>query len=407
MRTRSLSRTLVVAATAALAFIPARAGLCGPQYGPGVTDKEIKIGQTMPYSGPLSAQGVMTGKAMQAYFDKVNDEGGVNGRKIKLLSLDDGYTPPKTLEQTRKLVEQEEVLLIFGTLGTPTNLAIRKYLNAKSVPQLFITTGVTKFGDQKNYPWTMGWLPNFALEASAYAAYLLKNRPDARVGILYQNDDYGKDLVAGLKQALGDRAQRMIVAEASYEVADPTVDQQIIALHAAGADTFMNFSTPKAAAQAIRKAYDIGWRPLHFLSTPATSIDVTLKPAGLEKSIGLMSATFAKDPGDPQWVDDPGTKAYLAFMKKYFPEAEPGERNTIIGYNEAMTLVAVLKQCGNELTRENVMRQATAIKDLELPMLLPGIKVNTSPTDYFPVNVLQLIRFDGARWVRFGEVFGR
>jgi branched-chain amino acid transport system substrate-binding protein len=396
-----------VAAAASLALATGGAGLCGQQYGPGVTDQEIRIGQTMPYSGPLSAQGVMTGKAMQAYFEKVNDEGGVNGRKIKLISLDDGYTPPKTVEQTRKLVEQEEVLLIFGTLGTPTNLAIRKYLNGKSVPQLFITTGVTKFGDQKGFPWTMGWMPNFSTEASAYAAHILKNRPDARIGILYQNDDYGRDLLTGLKQALGEKAQRLVVAEASYEVADPTVDQQVIALHGANADTFMNFSTPKAAAQAIRKVHDLGWRPAHFLSTPATSIDVTLKPAGLEKSIGLVSATYTKDPGDPQWASDPGVKAYLSFMKKYFPEAEPGERNTILGYSEAMTLVAVLKQCGNELTRENVMRQATAIKDLELPMLLPGIKVNTGPSDYYPVKQLQLIRFDGQRWVRFGEVVGR
>jgi ABC-type branched-subunit amino acid transport system substrate-binding protein len=398
---------VVAAATGTLALLGAGGGWCGPKYGPGVTDNEILIGQTMPYSGPLSAQGVMTGKAMQAYFDKVNDDGGINGRKIRLLSLDDGYAPPKTVEQTRKLVEQDEVLLIFGTLGTPTNLAIRKYLNARKVPQLFITTGVTKFGDQQGFPWTMGWLPNFSIEAAGYAAYLLKHRPSARIGVLYQNDDYGRDLLAGLKQALGDKAQRLIVAEASYEVADPTVDQQIIALQGAGADTLMNFSTPKAAAQAIRKAYDIGWRPLHFLSTPATSIDVTLKPAGLEKSIGLLSATYYKDPGDPQWTDDPGVRAYLAFMKKYYPEAEPGERNTIIGYLEAMTLVAVLKQCGNELTRENVMRQAANIKHLELPLLLPGTMLNTTATDYYPIEQLQLIRFDGMRWVRFGEVFGR
>ena len=407
MGTRSLRRILAAGACASLVLMTGVAALGAPQYGPGVTDTEIRLGQTMPYSGPLSAQGVMTGKTMQAYFDKINEEGGINGRKIKLISLDDGYSPPKTVEQTRKLIEQEEVLLIFGTLGTPTNLATRKYLNSKSVPQLFITTGVTKFGDQKNFPWTMAWIPNFSIEAAAYGAHILKARPNARIGILYQNDDYRKDLVAGLKKTLGDKAQQLIVAEASYEVTDPTVDQQIITLQGANADTFMNFSTPKAAAQAIRKAHDIGWRPLQFLNTPANSIDVTLKPAGLEKAIGLISVTYSKDPGDPQWADDAGVRAYVAFMKKYYPEAEPGERNTIIAYNEAMTLAAVLKQCGNELTRENVMRQATSLKDVELPMLLPGIKVNTSQTDYYPIEQLQLIRFDGTRWVRFGEVLSR
>jgi branched-chain amino acid transport system substrate-binding protein len=402
MTIRTLIATLAVASLALIT-----GGVNAAQYGPGVTDKEIKIGQTMPYSGPISAQGVMTGKTMQLYFDKVNDEGGINGRKVKLISLDDGYSPPKTVEQTRKLVEQDEVLLIFGTLGTPTNLATRKYLNLKGVPQLFITTGVTKFGEPKAFPWTMAWIPNFSIEAGAYAAHVLKAKPNAKIGILYQNDDYGKDLVAGLKKGLGDKAQQLIVAEASYEVTDPTVDQQIIALQGANADTLMLFSTSKAAAQAIRKVYDIGWKPLTFINTPANSIDVTLKPAGLEKSIGLVSVTYGKDPGDPQWADDAGVRSYLAFMKKYYPEAEPGERNTLIAYNEAMTLAAVLKQCGNDLTRENVMRQAANLKDLELPMLLPGIKVNTSPTDYYPVEQVQLIRFDGTRWVRFGEMFGR
>jgi branched-chain amino acid transport system substrate-binding protein len=407
MTTRSPGKSLVAATAACLALLGGGSGVCGPQAGPGVTDTEIRIGQTMPYSGPLSAQGMMTGKTMQGYFDQLNQEGGINGRRIKLISLDDGYSPPKTVEQTRKLIELEEVLLVFGTLGTPTNLSTRKYLNARKVPQLFVTTGVTKFGDQKNFPWTMGWMPNFSIEASAYAAHILKVRPNAKIGILYQNDDYGKDLVAGLRQALGDRAQRLIVAEESYEVTDPTVDQQIIAIHSAGADTLMNFSTPKAAAQAIRKAYDIGWRPLHFLNTPANSIDVTLKPAGLQKAVGLLSVTYSKDPADPQWGNDPGVRAYLAFMRKYYPEAEPGERNTIIAYNEAMTLAAVLKQCGNDLTRENVMRQAANLKGLALPMLLPGITVNTSQTDYYPVEQLQLIRFDGVRWVPFGEVISR
>jgi len=400
----TIKKLISILAVASLALVSA---VNAAQYGPGVTDTEIKIGQTMPYSGPISAQGVMTGKTMQVYFDKVNDDGGINGRKIKLISLDDGYSPPKTVEQTRKLVEQDDVLLIFGTLGTPTNLATRKYLNLKNVPQLFITTGVTKFGEPKAFPWTMAWIPNFSIEAGAYAAHILKVKPNAKIGILYQNDDYGKDLVAGLKRGLGDKAQQLIVAEASYEVTDPTVDQQIIALQGANADTLMIFSTSKAAAQAIRKVYDIGWKPLTFINTPANSIDVTLKPAGLDKSIGLISVTYGKDPGDPQWADDAGVRSYLAFMKKYYPDAEPGERNTLIAYNEAMTLAAVLKQCGNDLTRENVMRQAANLKDLELPMLLPGIKINTSPTDYYPVEQVQLIRFDGTRWVRFGEMFGR
>ena len=402
MKIRTLIGILAGGITASLALVTGGAGAA--QYGPGVTDTEIKIGQTMPYSGPISAQGVMTGKTMQAYFDKVNDEGGINGRKIKLVSLDDGYSPPKTVEQTRKLVEQDDVLLIFGTLGTPTNLATRKYLNLKSVPQLFITTGVTKFGEPKTFPWTMAWMPNFSIEAGAYAAHVLKAKPNAKIGILYQNDDYGKDLVAGLKKGLGDKAQQLIVAEASYEVTDPTVDQQIIALQGANADTLMIFSTSKAAAQAIRKVHDIGWKPLTFINTPANSIDVTLKPAGLEKSVGLISVTYGKDPGDPQWADDAGVRSYLAFMKKYYPDAEPGERNTLIGYNEAMTLAAVLKQCGNDLTRENVMRQATNLKDVELPMLLPGIKINTSPTDYYAVQQSQMMRFDGKRWVRFGDL---
>ena len=400
----TIKKLISILAVASLALVSA---VNAAQYGPGVTDTEIKIGQTMPYSGPISAQGVMTGKTMQVYFDKVNDDGGINGRKIKLISLDDGYSPPKTVEQTRKLVEQDDVLLIFGTLGTPTNLATRKYLNLKNVPQLFITTGVTKFGEPKAFPWTMAWIPNFSIEAGAYAAHILKVKPNAKIGILYQNDDYGKDLVAGLKRGLGDKAQQLIVAEASYEVTDPTVDQQIIALQGANADTLMIFSTSKAAAQAIRKVYDIGWKPLTFINTPANSIDVTLKPAGLDKSIGLISVTYGKDPGDPQWADDAGVRSYLAFMKKYYPDAEPGERNTLIAYNEAMTLAAVLKQCGNDLTRENVMRQAANLKDLELPMLLPGIKINTSPTDYYPVEQVQLTRFDGTRWVRFGEMFGR
>ena len=390
-----------VAVIGALAWLGMGASLAEKHYGPGVTDTEIKIGQTMPYSGPLSMNSP-TGKTMAAYFAKINDEGGVNGRKITLISLDDGYSPPKTVERTRALVEQEEVLMIFGSLGTPTNLAIQKYLNSKGVPQLFITTGVTKFGDPKNYPWTMGFMANFATEAAAYATYVLRNHPNGKIGILYQDDDYGKDLVRGLRNALGDSAAKMIVAEVTYQVTDPTVDQQIITLNSSGADIFMNFSSPKAGAQALRKVYDMGWRPLHFLARPATSRSSTLKPVGLDKVVGVVSATYSKDPGDPQWVNDPGVQAYLAFMKKYYPEADPSDFNNLVGYDEAMALVQVIKQCGDDLTRENVMRQATNLKGVQLPMLLPGITVNTGPNDYFPIKQLQLQRFDGTRWVRMG-----
>ena len=389
----------------ALIFSGSTAALAEKKYGPGVTDTEIKIGQTMPYSGPVSLNS-STGKTMAAYFAKINDEGGVNGRKIRLSSLDDGYSPPKTMEQTRRLVEQEEVLLIFGSLGTPTNLSTHKYLNAKGVPQLFITTGVTKFGDPKNFPWTMGFMANFATESAAYASYILRHHPNGKIAILYQNDDYGKDLLNGIKSGLGEHAAKMIVAEASYEVTDPTVDQQIITLSSSGADIFMDFSTPKAGAQALRKVHDIGWHPLHFLARPATSVSGVLKPVGLDKAVGVISATYDKDPGDPQWANDAGVRAYLAFMKKYYPEADPGDFNNIVGYDEAMALVQVLKQCGDDLSRENVMRQAADLKAVSLPMLLPGITVNTSPSDYFPIKQLQLQRFDGTRWVRLGEATG-
>ncbi len=400
MTASTLCKSLILAGV--LAWLGTDVSFAEKRYGPGVSDTEIKIGQTMPYSGPVSLNSP-TGKTMAAYFAKINDEGGVNGRKITLISLDDGYSPPRTVERTRMLVEDEGVLIIFGSLGTPTNLAIQKYLNAKKVPQLFITTGVTKFGDPKNYPWTMGFMANFETEAAAYANYVLRHRRDAKIAVLYQNDDYGKDLLKGLKAALGDKATKLIVAESTYEVSDPTVDQQIITLKSSGADVLMNFSTPKAGAQAIRKVYDIGWHPLHFLATPANSMSGTLKPVGFDKAVGLVSATSTKDPIDPQWSNDPGVQGYLAFMKKYYPDADPADPNAVHGYDEAMALVQVLKQCGDDLTRENVMRQATDLKALHLPMLLPGITVNTSPTNYFPINQVQLERFDGARWARITE----
>ena len=331
MTALSMCKSLILAG--ALACLGTDVSFAEKRYGPGVTDTEIKIGQTMPYSGPVSLNSP-TGKTMVAYFAKINDEGGVNGRKITLISLDDGYSPPRTMEQTRRLVEDDGVLIIFGSLGTPTNLAIQKYLNAKKVPQLFITTGVTKFGDPKNYPWTMGFMANFATEATAYATYVLRNRPDAKIAVLYQNDDYGKDLLKGLKAALGDKATKLIVAESTYEVTDPTVDQQIITLKSSGADVFMNFSTPKAGAQAIRKTYGIGWHPLHFLASPANSMSGTLKPVGFDKAVGLVSATYSKDPSDPQWRDDPGVQGYLAFMMKYYAEADQRARFGVYFYSE-------------------------------------------------------------------------
>jgi len=373
------------------------------RYGPGVTDTEITIGQTMPYSGPASSYGTV-GKAETAYFAKVNAEGGINGRKITLLSVDDGYSPPRAVEQVRRLVEQEQVLLLFSSLGTPTNAAVQKYLNAKKVPQLFCATGGSEFGDPQHFPWTMGWRPNYRSEARVYAKYILKARPNARIGVLYQNDDLGKDYVRGLHEGLGDKGPSMIVSEVSYEVTDPTVDSQIVTLQASGADTFLNFSTPKAAAQAIRKVYDLGWRPLHLVTNVGSSVATVLKTAGLEKSVGLLTAAFLKDPTDKQWQDDPGYRDWLAWMKKYYPEGDVTDFYNVYGYGLAQTLVHVLKQSGDDLTRENVMRQAGSLKNLALPMLLPGVKVNTSATDYYPIKQMWMQRFDGKQWVLFGEL---
>jgi branched-chain amino acid transport system substrate-binding protein len=357
----------------------------------------------MPYSGPASAYGVI-GKAESALLAKVNEEGGVNGRKIKLVSLDDGYSPPRTVEQIRKLVEEEQVLFIYQSLGTPPNTAIQKYMNAKKVPQLFVATGATKWGDPQHFPWTIGWQPNYQTESRAYAAYLLKQHPNAKIGILFQNDDYGKDYVKGFKDGLGDKAASMIVTEVSYEVTDPTVDSQIVTLQSSGADTFFNVTTPKFAAQAIRKAYDTGWKPLHILNQVSASIASVLQPAGLDKSTGLISAVYLKDPSDPEWKNDRATQAFFAWAKKHLPDADPTDPFVAYGYASAHTLVQTLKQCGDELTRENVMRQAASLKDLEVPMLLPGIKINTSPDDFYPIEQLQLQRFDGKKWVRFGEL---
>ncbi len=371
---------------------------------PGVTATEIKIGNIMPYSGPASAYGTI-GKAEAAYFKKVNDEGGINGRKINFVSLDDGYSPPKAVEQARRLVEQEQVLFIMGPLGTPSNSAIHKYMNQKKVPQLFVATGATKWGDPQHFPWTMGWQPTYQAEGHIYAQYILKNIPDAKIGILYQNDDYGKDYVKGLKDGLGDAAKKLVVMEQSYETSDPTVDSQVANLKNSGANVFFNVTTPKFAAQAIKKAADIGWKPVHLLNNVSSSINAVLKPAGLDAAKGLITVAYLKDYDDPEWKNDPGMKEWAAWMQKSYPEGNLHDGFNIYGYSVAQTMVQVLKQCGNDLTRANVMKQAASIKDLSLPLLLPGIHVNTSPTDYYPIQQDQLAKFDGERWVRFGQIY--
>jgi len=381
-----------------------RPTLAQKQYGPGVTDTEIKIGQTMPYSGPASAYGTI-GRVEAAYLNKINAEGGINGRRIKFISLDDAYSPPKTVEQTRKLVEQEDVLLIFGSLGTATNSAIHKYVNAKQVPHLLISAGAAKWADPQNYPWTMPWNVPFQIEARIYAKYLLKERPNAKIAMLYQNDDFGRDYVKGLRDGLGEKAAKMIIAEATYEATDSTVDSQIVTLRASGADTFFDVASPKSAAQAIRKVYELGWKPLYIMASTGSSIGSVLAPAGLDKSTGIISAVYFKtDPTEPEWRDDAGTQAYLEFMKKYYPDGDLRDGTNVFGYSAAQLLVHVLKHCGDNLTRENVMRQATNLKNVELPMLLPGMRVNTSPTDYRPLKQMQVVRFDGKRYVPIGEL---
>jgi ABC-type branched-subunit amino acid transport system substrate-binding protein len=367
--------------------------------------KEIKLGQTMPYSGPASAYGTI-GKVQQAYFRKINEEGGINGRKINLISLDDGYSPPKAVEQVRKLVEQDEVLALFNTLGTPSNSAIHKYVNAKKVPHLFVATGATKWNDPKNYPWTMGFNLSYQAEGEIYARYLLKNKPDAKIAILYQNDDYGRDLLKGVKDVLKGPHAKMIVAEATYEVADPTVDSQILTLKASGADTFINITTPKFAAQSVRRVYDSGWRPLHLLNNVGSSVGGVLSAAGLDKSVGVTTVQYYKDAGEPQWKDDPAMLEWRGFMAKYYREGNVGDQSNVFGYLAAQVMVQVLKQCGNDFSRENIMRQAANLKKVKFSMLLPGITISTSPTDHAPVEQAQLARFDGKQYVRFGEIIG-
>ena len=393
-----------IASAALIAFAASTSGaLAQKKYDTGATDTEIKIGNIMPYSGPASAYGVI-GKTEAAYFKKINAEGGINGRKINFISYDDAYSPPKTVEQARKLVESDEVLFIFNSLGTPPNSAIHKYMNAKKVPQLFVATGATKWNDPKGHPWTMGWQPNYQSEARIYAKYILKQMPNAKIAILYQNDDYGKDYVKGLKDGLGAKAASMIVAEESYETSQPTIDSNIVKLKSTGADVFFNVTTPKFAAQAIKKLNEIGWKPTHFLNNVSASIGSVMKPAGFANGQGIISSAYLKDTSDPQWKDDAGMKAFDAFLVKYFPEGNRIDGSVMFGYTVAQGLVHVLKNCGDNLTRANIMKQAASIKNLELGGLLPGIKVNTSATDFAPISSLQLMRFKGEKWERFGDI---
>ena len=370
---------------------------------PGVTDTEIKIGQTMPYSGPASAYGVI-GRTEAAYFKMINEQGGINGRMINLISLDDGYSPPKTVEQIRRLVEQEQVAFLFNTLGTPPNLAIRQYLNDNKVPQLFVATGAATFSDPQHFPWTIGWQPNYQTEAKIFAKHILKTKPDGKIGVLYQNDAFGKDYLIGLKDGLGADHAGMVIKEASYETSEPTVDSQVVTLQGSGADIFLIAATPKFAAQAIRKSFDIGWTAARYMTDVSQSVASVMKPAGLEKSKGVITAIYGKDPTDARWKDDPGFKEYAAFIAKYMSPNDLIDANAVYGFGTGATMVQVLKQCGNDLSRENIMRQAANIKDLDLPMTLPGIKINTSPDNFSPIRQEALASFNGESWEQFGEV---
>ena len=378
--------------------------LAQKKYDTGATDTEIKIGNTMPYSGPASAYGII-GKTEAAYFKMINDQGGINGRKINFMTYDDAYSPPKAVEQVRKLVESDEVLIVFNPLGTPSNTAIQKYLNAKKIPQLFVATGATKWNDPKHFPWTMGWQPSYQSEARIYAAYLLKEKPNAKIAILYQNDDFGKDYLKGTLDGLGDKAKSMVVAEESYEVSEPTIDSHIVKLKATGADVLMIYTTPKFGAQTIKKTAEIEWKPLQIMTNVSASVGSVMKPAGFENSQGVLSAAYAKDGADSQWDNDPGMKKWIAFLDKYMPGANKTDGSIVYGYGAAQTLAKVLQMCGDDLTRANVMKQAASLKDFEPDTLLPGVKINTSATDFAPISQLQMQRFKGEKWELFGPVF--
>jgi branched-chain amino acid transport system substrate-binding protein len=401
----SLLRSRAASYLLAASFSVALAGnaLAQKKYDTGATDTEIKVGNIMPYSGPASAYGII-GTIEAAYFKMINEQGGINGRKINFITYDDGYSPPKAVEQARKLVESDEVLFIASPLGTASNSAIQKYMNAKKVPQLFVSTGATKFGEYKDFPWTMGWQPAYQSEGRIYAAYLLKEKPDAKIGIMYQNDDFGKDLLKGLKDGLGAKAASMIISESSYEVSEPTIDSHIVKLKSAGADTFVSMTTPKFAAQAIKKVAELGWKPLYFQSNVGASVGSVLKPAGFDNAQGILSAAYAKDGADSQWDNDEGMKKFYAFLAKYAPDANKTDGSVVFGYGHAQTVVQTLKQAGDDLTRANIMKQATSLKDFAPDTLLPGVTINTSATDFYPIEQLQMQRFKGEKWELFGPI---
>jgi branched-chain amino acid transport system substrate-binding protein len=399
----TMKQTIVTGLAAFSLVVASGLAVAAGQYGPGVSDTEIKIGNTVPYSGPASAYGAI-GKADAAYFAMINDQGGINGRKINFISRDDGYSPPKTVEVVRQLVEEEHVLLLFNTLGTPPNTAIQGYLNENKVPHVFIASGADKWNDPKNHPWTMGWIPSYRIEARIYARHILEKLPNAKIAVLYQNDDFGKDYLIGLREGLGDKADKLIIATQTYETTDPTVDSQIVSLQGSGADVLLTAAIPKFAAQAIRKVYDIGWKPTHFLTSVSSSVGSVMRPAGPEKGVGIISAAYLKEPTDPQWQNTPEYKEWLAWMKKYNTSGNIADANNVAGYSYTQTMVAVLKACGDNLTRENVMKQAASIHNLTQPMLLPGITISTSPTDFAPVKQMQMAKFDGTTWQLFGEV---
>jgi branched-chain amino acid transport system substrate-binding protein len=396
--TRSAAFSTALIATLAISG----SALAQKKYDTGASDTEIKIGNIMPYSGPASAYGVI-GKTEEAYFKKINAEGGINGRKINFVTYDDGYSPPKAVEQARKLVESDEVLVVFNPLGTPSNTAIQKYLNSKKVPQLFVATGATKWNEPKDFPWTMGWQPSYQSEARIYAKFLMKEKPDGKIAIMYQNDDFGKDYLKGLKDGLGAKAS-MIVAEDSYETSEPTIDNHIVKLKATGADVFINITTPKFAAQAIKKIAEIEWKPMHIVSNVSASVGSVIKPAGFENAQGILSAAYAKDGADAQWDNDPGMKKFYEFLAKYYPEANKLDGSVVYGYGAAQTMVKVLEMCGDDLTRANVMKQAASLKDFTPDTLLPGVKINTSAKDFAPIEQLQMQRFKGEKWELFGDI---
>jgi len=398
-----MSNLIPVAAVTALSVLATQGALAQKQYDTGASDTEIRIGNVEAYSGPASAYGI-TGRIEDAYFRMINDRGGINGRKINFISYDDGYSPPKTVEQIRKLIESDEVLLVFNALGTPTQTAVQKYHNARKVPQLFLASGANKWNDPKAFPWTMGFGPSYRVEARIFAKYILKTKPDAKVAIFYQNDDFGKDYVAGLKDVFGDKAASILIAEESYETAEPSIDSHIVKLKGTGADVLVNISTPKFAAQTIKKLAELAWKPMHLMPDVSVSIGAVMKPAGLENSEGILSATYIKDASDPRWKDDDGMKKFMAFIEKYAPGSDLADTNVVYGYTAAQTMVKVLQQAGDNLTRENVMKQAASLKDFAPDTLLPGVRINTGPADFAPIEQLQMMQFKAGKWVMFGDV---